>query len=567
MDVCRLKEKPFFLDDDAIAWVQKTLREMKREDKVGQLFCLCPSSLEKDILNEQMEENPGGFMLRPDDEQKIANAVNYLNSISKVPLLLAADLEKGGNGIADQGTIMGSPLAVAATDDKYYAEKLGEVCAIEGKALGINWAFGPIVDIDRNPFNPITNVRTFGNDKERVKQMGVAYLQGAQRQEVACTCKHFPGDGVDFRDQHVAGTTNSLSVNEWNNTYGDVYQACIEAGTMSIMVGHIYLPAWAKKLNPSLKDKDLLPSSMSPEIIQGLLRKELNFNGLIVSDATTMTGFMEALPREQLIPQVIISGVDVILFSLNFAQDKKYLLNAMENGTLSEERVNDAVIRILAMKAALNLHKKIEKIDVENAKKVIGCAKHVKWAQEIAQKSITLVKEEKNILPLTVKKYPRILFIPLEGQPDKFAHNRIRTGASLIVGEMLKREGFEVTVLTKECEAFKHMRIVEWIKEHYDVIFYCANYGATSNQTVVRIQWPENNMSWCPNFIHSVPTIFLSLENPYHLLDVPRVKTFINAYSPTDVTIHAVIEKLLGKGNFEGTSPVDPFCGLWEAQI
>lgn len=567
MNIEKLREKPFFLDDERIAWVQKTLEDMSIEDKVGQVFCLCPASVEKNVLSALTEQKPGGFMLRPYDDEEVANAVNVINSLSKVPVFLAADLEKGGNGIANQGTIMGSPLAVAATNDEKYAEKLGVVCASEGKALGINWAFGPIVDIDINPFNPITNVRTFGSDKDRVKRMSLAYLQGAQRNGVACTCKHFPGDGVDFRDQHVAGTTNSLSVEEWNNSYGDVYKACIEAGTMSIMVGHIYLPSWAKKVNPELQDKDLLPSSMSPEIIQGLLRAELGFNGLIVTDATTMTGFIEALPRQQLIPQVIASGVDMILFSINITQDKKYLLDALERGELKEEYINDAVIRILAMKAALNLHKSIKRVRVEEARKVLGCTEHVGWAKEIADKSVTIVKKEENVLPLTNEKYHRILYIPLEGQEDKFAHNRIRTGASRILGELLQKEGFSVTVLSRECEAFQYIRVMEWVKEHYDAIIYCANYGTTSNQTVVRIQWPDNNMSWCPNFIHTIPTIFISIENPYHLIDVPRVKTYINAYSPTDDTIIAVFEKLTGKGKFEGISPVNPFCGLWDAML
>ena len=567
MNEAKLRENPFFLDDEGIAWVKKTLAGMSREDKAGHLFCISPLSLEKELLREQMALKPCGLMLRPYDDEQVVEAVNQLNEDTDIPLLLAADLEKGANGISNQGTVMGSPLGIAATDEDDYSAKLGEVCATEGKALGLNWTFGPIVYINTNPFNPITNVRTFVSDKDRVKRMGLAYMNAAQNRGMAASCKHFPGDGIDFRDQHITATTNSLSVEDWNATFGDVYKACIDEGTMSIMVGHIYQPAWAKKINPNLKDEDMLPASMSPELMQGLLRGELNFNGVIVTDATTMAGFMQALPRPKLIPQVIASGVDIILFSLNFAQDKKYILEAMENGTLSEERVDEAITRILAMKAALGLHKGIAKVRIDEAKKVVGNQEHGDWAKEIADKSITLVKEEKGVLPLTPAKYKRMLFIPLEGKPDMFAHNRIRAGASAIMGELLEKEGFEVTVLTQESETFKYMRIEEYIKEHFDVIVYCANFGTTSNQTVVRIQWPNNNMSWCPNFYHTVPTVFVSIENPYHLLDAPRVRTYINAYSPTDTTIEAVVEKLVGRSEFTGVNPVDPFCGLWEAKL
>lgn len=567
MDKQKLRRAPFFLDEQGLRWVEQTLSEMTPEEKAGQLFCISPLSLEEGALRSQMALKPCGLMLRPYDTDEVVEAVNKLNQMARIPLLLAADLEKGANGISNQGTIMGSPLGIAATDDVENAARLGRVCGEEGRTVGLNWTFGPIVDIDKNPFNPIMNVRTFGSDVERVKQMGLAYLREVQRCGMAAACKHFPGDGVDFRDQHIVGTTNSLSVEEWNASYGEIYKACIQAGTMSIMVGHIYQPAWAKRINPQLRDEDMLPASMSEELMQGLLRRELGFNGVIVTDATTMTGFMQALPRPQLIPQVIASGVDVILFSLNFAQDRQYILDAMRSGSLPEARVDEAVTRILAMKAALGLHRGTQRIDPERARAGVGTAEHWQWASEIADRSVTLVKQEPGVLPLTPQKYPRILYIPLEGKPDMFAHNRIRSGASARLGELLRQEGFQVHVLAQDDDVFPHMRIVEWLKEHFDAIVYCANFGTTSNQTVVRIQWPNNNMGWCPNFVHTIPTIFVSIENPYHLLDVPRVKTYINAYSPTDTTIQAVLDKLVGRSEFVGHSPVDPFCGLWEAKL
>lgn len=567
MEKERLKEKPFYLSDLDITWVEKTIEHMSLEEKVGQLFCISPNIEDEKSLAELMNIKPGGVMLRPFDTAKVVEGVKKLNSLSEIPLLLAADLEKGGNGVSNQGTAIGSPLGIAATNKKEYAEKLGRICAEEGKAVGLNWAFGPIVDIDKNPFNPILNVRTFGSNQERVKEMGLAYIHAVEGAGMATSSKHFPGDGVDFRDQHICGSTNALSCEEWDLTYGEIYRACIDAGTRSIMVGHIYQPAWTRYFNPDIKNEDILPASMSSELIQGLLRTHLKYNGLVLTDATTMTGFMQALPRPQLIPQVIASGVDMILFSLNLKADVQYLLDAIADGRLSMERVDEALMRILALKASLGIHKQVKEPQLEEAERVVGSEEHKQWAKEMADQSITLVKEEKGVLPLTPEKYKRMLFIPLEGKPDEFAHNRTRSGASAILGELMKKEGFDVTVLEKGTEVFQNIRIVEYLKEHFDVILYCANFGTTSNQTVVRIQWPGNNMGWVPNFVHTIPTVFVSIENPYHLIDVPRVKTFINAYSPTDITIQAVADKLVGRSSFKGISPVDPFCKLWEAHL
>ncbi|MBQ7974926.1 MAG: glycoside hydrolase family 3 protein, partial [Clostridia bacterium] len=165
---------------------------------------------------------------------------------SKIPLLVAANLEAGGNGIVKEGTPFGKPMQVAATADVEFARRLGEVCGVEGSAVGANWSFAPIIDIDYNWRNPITNVRTFGSDVDTVRQMGAAYVKEIQKHGVAAAIKHFPGDGCDERDQHVSVSVNSLSCEEWDKSYGAVYSECIEAGAKTVMVGHILQPAYTR---------------------------------------------------------------------------------------------------------------------------------------------------------------------------------------------------------------------------------------------------------------------------------------------------------------------------------
>lgn len=219
--------------------------------------------------------------------------------------------------------------------------------------MGLNWSFAPIVDINYDFHNPITNVRTFGNDPEKVLAFASQYLKGADESGVAVAIKHFPGDGVDERDQHILTSVNSFSTEEWDKTYGYVYKNLIDQGAKTVMVGHIAQPAYVKAQNENAsREERLRPASLSPELLGGLLRKKLGFNGLISTDATPMVGFTSAMKRSEAIPQAIAAGCDMILFNKSLEEDYRYLLDGVKNGRVSEERLDEAVLRILATKAS-----------------------------------------------------------------------------------------------------------------------------------------------------------------------------------------------------------------------
>ncbi len=561
-----LKRKPFSLNEIDLAWVESTLAGLSFEDKVGQLFCgISRQMTEEEYIDTLKICRPGGIMYRPGSIEEAVRFSGVLADKSEIPMLVAANLERGGNGIVFEGTQLGSPLEIAATDDVGMAANLGHICGREGSAVGANWAFAPIIDIDYNFRNPITNIRTFGSDPDRVREMGVAYVKAVQSYGVAASIKHFPGDGCDERDQHLVTSINNKSVEEWDAAYGAVYQAGIDAGALTVMVGHIMQPAYSRKLRPGIRDEDILPASLSDELMNDLLRGKLGFNGLIVTDATTMAGFTIPMPRSKAVPYAIAAGSDMFLFTRNLEEDYEFMLEGARNGTIPPERLDEAVMRILGLKAALKLHTKTTKPTLEAARKVVGCDEHQTMSRECADKAITLVKEEKGVLPLTPERYKKILFCPIESAAG-VAYS-VRIGTCDLIRSKLAAEGFEIDTFVPKNIFEGQTEKTSDVVGVYDAIVYVANLSTKSNQTTVRIEWAQPMGANCPHYLASIPTIFISVENPYHLIDIPRVKTFINCYNSNDNVLDALIEKLLGRSEFKGKSPVDAFCGMWDTHL
>lgn len=566
-----LKSKPFYLSDSDIKWVQDTLNGMTKEEKISQLFCLITYTDDENYLAYLAGGlKVGGVMLRTMHLDECCNTVERLQKHAKIPLLISANLEAGLNQTCIEGTRVGCELGIAATGDKKYAKALGEIVGKEASAIGVNWAFAPIIDIDYNFHNPITNTRTFGSDPQTVAEFGCEYVKAVQSYGIAASIKHFPGDGVDERDQHLLASVNSLTCEEWENTYGKAYKTSIDAGALTVMTGHIMQPAWSKKLDPSLKDGDIKPGLIAKELLNGLLRERLGFNGLIVTDSTTMAGMGTILPREKAVPLTIAAGCDMFLFTKNLEEDVRFMTAGVDDGTITAERLDEAVTRILALKAALKLPQKQKQgkliPDREAAAKIMGCVENKKIASEVADKSITLVKEQKGVLPLTPQRYKRVLIYKKEGAASATS-NGISVGAADKLIEKFKAQGFEVTIFAPSGGWEGMATPVSDIYNNYDLIVYIANLATKSNQTVVRLEWAEPMGADVPVYMNSIPTVFISLENPYHLVDVPRVKTYINTYGSADVILDSLMDKLTGKSEFKGVSPVDAFCGKWDTRL
>ena len=432
-----LTANPFFLDQEAITWVEDTLASMTTAQKAGQVFCPMGFTDDPHVLSHQLVDiGVGGMMYRPDSAAKIQQTHRTIQHMASIPLLLAANAESGGNGLAFEGTSFGQPMAVSASRNPEYAYRMGYTACAEGAAMGLNWSFAPIVDINMDFRNPITNVRTFGSDPKQVLCCASAYLRGAKENHVAVAIKHFPGDGVDERDQHIVTSVNSLDAGQWDKTYGYVYRNLIDQGAQTVMVGHIALPCYASK------EERFLPASLSKSLLTGLLREKLGFNGLISTDATPMVGFTAAMPRSKAIPTSIAAGADMILFNKDLDEDYRFLLDGIDSGIVTLQRLDEAVTRILATKAALGLHRKKELVPGAEALNVVGCEQHRRWARETADRAITLVKDTQNLLPLSPKKTPRIYLnvIQKDTNPD--------SPVVCAWKALFEREGFQVTQAT-----------------------------------------------------------------------------------------------------------------------
>ncbi|MDR1640131.1 MAG: glycoside hydrolase family 3 protein [Clostridiales bacterium] len=559
-----LKAAPFNLDDNGVNWVHDTLASLTEEEKLGQIFCLVAFFDDPAILKRFAELNVGGVMARPVDTNKeLMSIVSILQENVKVPMFIAANLEAGGDGLSAEGTKVGTQMQIAATGDPKYARALGDIVGAEASALGGNWAFAPVIDIDSNFRNPITGTRTYGSNPELVKACGAEYTKAAQAHGIAVSIKHFPGDGQDERDQHLVTSINSLSVEDWDKTYGAIYKESIDAGALTVMVGHIMQPAYSKALNPLLKDEDIKPAPLSPELLNGLLREKLGFNGMIVTDASSMNGFMIPMHRRKAVPLAIASGCDMFLFTKNLEEDFGFMRDGIKDGTITQERLDEAVTRILAVKAAIGLVKK-PVLDPEKASAVVGCEAHQAIAREVADLSVTLEKNIADILPITPEKYKRILFFPIDPNGiSMFGNNK---NNELLLAK-LREQGFNIDVFapSKGLEGFT--ATYGDTADNYDLLIYSANLATRSNQTTIRIEWAQPMGANVPMFINAVPSLFISLENPYHLLDVPRIKTYINTFGASQATIDALVDKLMGKSEFKGKSPVDAFVGKWDTRI
>lgn len=555
-----LVKPPFNLAEGDIAWVRKTRDGMDTAQKIRQLFVHI--SMGDDIANcrRLAALSPGGVHRFMGPELEPAwRATRAVLETSEIPPFITGDLE-GGAHHASCFTAMTNQLGLAAVDDPGLSLRVVAASAREARALGFNWTFTPCIDINSNTGSAIVGTRSYGNRSETIAAQALVHMQEMQAAGIAATAKHWPGEGLDWRDQHLVTTINPLTPAAWHKTFGALYRQLIDGGLLAVMSAHISLPEYAAAHGVPEGLERYRPASLSKLLNLGLLRGELGFNGLIVSDATPMAGLGSFSARAEHVPQVIENGCDVFLFCTNEERDIAHMEKGLRNGTLSEQRLEDAVTRVLGLKAAIGLHR--QSIDqrllpLDQVRDIVRSPAHGVLARELADRSVTLVKNTGSFLPINTARHRRITWIGkgapgfVPGQPPKQAD---------VLRDGLAARGFTVTPFDPANPP---------TPDNTDLVLYVMCDESSLGKSRIFLNWrheQEGIHNLMNRYWHDLPTALVSFGHPYYLQDAPRIPVCINAYAPVPEAQLAVLERLTGNAPFTGISPVDAFAGAPDAR-
>ena len=587
-----LRSRPYYLNDEDIKWVESTIASMTDEEKVGQLFFQLTAGVSEDYLKELMEKyHLGGCRYNGMPSKMVQDQNRILQEYAKIPLIIACNTEAGGNGACADGTPIASGIKIGATGNLQYANDLGRIANEQAAAIGCNMAFSPVCDIHMNWENTEVVSRAFGNDPERVALMSREYLKGAHTIDgFACAAKHFPGNGLDFRDAHTSNNINDLNEKEWMETFGHVYKTLIDADLDAIMGGHIMMRNYMRDVKPDIKDEELLPATLCPEIMTGLLREKLGFNGMVVTDASHMVGMTDRMTRKEMLPAAINAGCDMFLFFNDPDEDFATMLDAYKTGVISEERMVEALTRILGLKAHMGLNKKAKE-DLVPDEAALACMRNPEGAEvanAISRDALTLVKyKDEGVLPINPEKTKRVMIVYIKGY-DSPMMQLAALAMGMGAGKQNPAEKLRDRLIAKGFDAFMYESPIDRIKkqiaagEKFNLNVYFMGKNAISEfvagQDVIISLYDVMTGRPCfgmskgggeiPWYVFEQDVIGISVNAPTMLADVPMLRTYINAYDSTDSTLDALVDALVtGPEAFKGTDPIDSFCGLWDTRL
>jgi beta-N-acetylhexosaminidase len=394
-------------------WVRRTLASLTLRQKVGQMvwpsvFADYVSSTDSAWTRIQSwiaRDEVGGFTMSIGSPMEMAAKLNAMQRLARVPLLVGADLEAGAGFRASGGfflpnaidlggaTLFPPQMALGAARDTALAYEYGRVTAVEGRALGIHIVYGPVLDVNNNPANPVINVRSFGEDPVWVGRLGAAYVRGVQAHGMLATGKHFPGHGDTDVNSHLALPVVTASRARLDSVELPPFRASIAAGVAAIMTFHGSMPAL---------DSSGLPGTLSPRVLTGLLRDEMRFGGLIISDAMDMRGVLDRYGAAEAARLAVIAGADVLIQPENVTATIDAVLAGVAAGRITPSRIDASVRRILQAKARLGLPRRAQ-VDLAEVRRVVGDTANRRLSERIAARSVTLVRDAQQVLPLRAR--------------------------------------------------------------------------------------------------------------------------------------------------------------------
>ena len=587
-----LRAKPYNLCEEDILWVESTIAAMTDEEKVGQLFWQLTAGISEDYLKDLMEKyHLGGCRYNAMPGKMVLNQNRILQKYAKIPVFIACNPEQGGNGVCPDGTFVSSQVKIGATGKTEYAQAMGRVSGAQIKATGCNMAFAPVVDITYNWECEEVLLRAYGNDPKLVADMGKAYMDGIHETAGVYSCaKHFPGNGQDYRDAHTSNNINHFGLEDWMASYGHVYQTLIDGGLDAIMGGHIMMPTYMQELDPDITMDEMMPATLCPEIMTGLLRDKLGFNGMVVTDASHMVAMTNRMKRKDMLPKAINAGCDMFLFFNDPEEDFATMLDAYKSGIISEARMTEALTRILGLKAAKGMHKAANEELCGSDEELDAALQNPAFkavAPAISADALTLVKyKDEGVLPLSPEKTKRIMIVNVKGPETPMGKimaavmgGKAKKAPVEVLCEKLNEKGFEAFIyespldkVMKEMQEGKPFNmnlyfagknaISEFVSGMDLVITF---FNVANGHPVFGMSKGGGEIPW---YVHEIPVVGISVNKPTMLADAPMLRTYINTYDSNDDTLDALVEALLeGPDAFKGTDPIDAYCGMYDTHM
>jgi len=543
------------LSSDDEQWVAQTLKSMTLEEKLGQLlvvyyygaFLSIESDQYRELLRQVEQNRVGGFVVQTrgtplgiERSQAYPTGVlaNQLQSRAKIPLLIAADFERGTAMRLEEGTSFPHAMAVAATGSPEDAYTMGQITAFEARAVGVPWVFAPVADVNSNPKNPIINTRSFGEDPRRVAEFVAAFVRGVEENGALATAKHFPGHGDTSTDSHLDLPTVRGDRAHLEQVDLVPFRAAIAAGVSTIMTGHLAVPA--------IEPDSEVPATLSRKILTDLLRKQLGFDGIVVTDALDMGGVMLRYPPYEAAVRSILAGADMLLVPPLPDAVLQALKDAVASGRLPMSRIDEAVARVLRAKATLGLHK-TKLVDLEALSAKFGRPEFVQQAQEIANRGVTLLRDSAHLLPLDATQPTQALLVAIAGDPDPYP------------GEDFEREiRWRVDSLEVVRSDTRFVK-VEAVKlpppQKYDVAIVALYVRVADRKGTVGL--PEEQAVLVDELLATgKPVVLVCFGNPYLIERFPAAKTWLAVFSNVDVAQRAAGRALFGQVGIGGRVPV-----------
>src|SRR5882762_8696171 len=536
-------------------WVDSTLRKMTVDEKIGQLlfttyhgiFTAIDSLAYQQMMHDVRDLHAGGFILVTrmtplgiEKSQAYPTAVlnNPIQAIPKLPWLIGEDFERGLAMRLDEGTSFPTQMAIAAGGDPHDAYTMGKITALEARQAGVQWIYAPVADVNNNPGNPIINTRSFGEDPARVSEFVSAYVRGVEENGGLSTAKHFPGHGDTAADSHIDLPVIRADRARLDSLELVPFRAAIAAGVGSVMTGHLNVPA--------LEPDPSTPATLSSNILTGVLRKELGFEGLVITDAMDMGGITVRFAPGEAAVRAVLAGADCLLMPPVPDAAFEALQQAVKSGRISRERLEASVRRILEAKARLGLNKN-RLVDVSGINSHFAQTAWQKQAQEISDRGITLLRDTPHRLPFDGTKPSRALLLAFYADPEPTP------------GEDLERElrrRFDSVITIRADTRFRDAANIKLPSpDSYDVAILALFVRVSDRKGNVDV--PAEQAALAEQvFKFGKPVITLAFGSPYLIEAFPQAETWLGAFGISDVAQISMARAMFGEMPVRGHLPV-----------